>query len=39
MDRDIDASDGTVDCFDFVTPLGAKDLGKANDDGPGRSKG
>ena len=37
--RDINASDDTVDYFGFVTPLGAKDLVRANDDGPRRSKG
>ena len=37
--REIDASDDTVDYFGFVTPLGAKDLVTAIEDGPRRSKG
>ena len=37
--RDTDASGGTVDYFGFVTPLGTKDLLRANGDGQRRSKG
>ena len=37
--HDTGGSDDTVDYFGFVTPLGAKDLARACDDGPRRSEG